>query len=50
VVVGDHQAKLVIDTIIRTARTGQIGDGKIFVTDLEEMVRIRTGESGDEAL
>jgi nitrogen regulatory protein P-II 1 len=50
VVVADNQAKLVIDTIIRTARTGQIGDGKIFVTDLEEMVRIRTGESGDEAL
>lgn len=50
VVVGDDQAKSVIETMIRTARTGQIGDGKIFVTDLEEMVRIRTGESGAEAL
>lgn len=50
VVVGDDQSKLVIETLIRTARTGQIGDGKIFVTDLEEMVRIRTGESGAEAL
>ena len=50
VVIGDDQAKLVIETLIRTARTGQIGDGKIFVTDLEEMVRIRTGESGAEAL
>lgn len=50
VVVGDDQAKQVIETLIRTARTGQIGDGKIFVTDLEEMVRIRTGESGNEAL
>ena len=50
VVISDDQAKTVIETIIRTARTGQIGDGKIFVTDLEEMVRIRTGESGSEAL
>jgi nitrogen regulatory protein P-II 1 len=50
VVIGDDQAELVIETLIRTARTGQIGDGKIFVTDLEEMVRIRTGESGAEAL
>jgi nitrogen regulatory protein P-II 1 len=50
VVVDDQQAKQVIETLVRTARTGQIGDGKIFVTDLEEMVRIRTGESGSEAL
>jgi nitrogen regulatory protein P-II 1 len=50
VVVGDDQAKSIIETMIRTARTGQIGDGKIFVTDLDEMVRIRTGESGAEAL
>ena len=50
VVISDDQAKTIIETLIRTARTGQIGDGKIFVTDLEEMVRIRTGESGNEAL
>ena len=50
VVVSAEQSRLVIDTILRTARTGQIGDGKIFVTDLEEMVRIRTGEVGDDAL
>lgn len=50
VVIGDEQAKLVIDTLVRSARTGQMGDGKIFVTDLEEMVRIRTGEIGSEAL
>ncbi len=50
VVISDDQAKTVIETLIRTARTGQIGDGKIFVTDLDEMVRIRTGESGAEAL
>jgi nitrogen regulatory protein P-II 1 len=50
VVVTDDQAKAVIETIVRTARTGQIGDGKIFVTDLNETVRIRTGESGAEAI
>ena len=50
VVVADSQSKNVIDTILRTARTGQIGDGKIFVTDLSETVRIRTGETGESAL
>jgi nitrogen regulatory protein P-II 1 len=50
VVVNDPQAASVIDAVLKTARTGQIGDGKIFVTDLEEMVRIRTGEAGTEAL
>ena len=50
VVVSDDQLQNVIDTILRTARTGQLGDGKIFVTELSEMIRIRTGESGDEAL
>jgi nitrogen regulatory protein P-II 1 len=50
VVVADDQARSVIDTILKSARTGQIGDGKIFVTNLEDMVRIRTGESGADAL
>jgi nitrogen regulatory protein P-II 1 len=50
VVVSDDQSQQVIDTIIKSARTGQIGDGKIFITQLEEMVRIRTGEAGPEAL
>lgn len=50
VVVSDEQAQNVIDTIVRTARTGQIGDGKIFITNLDEMIRIRTGETGDAAL
>lgn len=50
VIVADDQAQPVIDSIVRTARTGQIGDGKIFVTDLAETVRIRTGESGTEAI
>ena len=50
VVVSDEQTNEVIETILRTARTGQIGDGKIFVTSLGEMIRIRTGEKGDSAL
>jgi nitrogen regulatory protein P-II 1 len=50
VVVGEDLLKVVIDTIIKSARTGEIGDGKIFVTEMEEMVRIRTGESGEDAL
>jgi len=39
-----------VDAITKTARTGKFGDGKIFVTTLEEVVRIRTGERGDQAL
>jgi len=40
----------VVETILRTAKTGSIGDGKIFVSTLENVVRIRTGETGDRAL
>lgn len=40
----------IIDTIIKSAQTGQIGDGKIFVSDITGAIRIRTGESGSEAL
>ncbi|MDA0834932.1 MAG: P-II family nitrogen regulator [Planctomycetota bacterium] len=50
VVVSDDQAQEVIDTILKTARTGQIGDGKIFVTTLADTIRIRTGEQGESAL
>jgi nitrogen regulatory protein P-II 1 len=50
VVVADNNLQLVVDTILRTAQTGQIGDGKIFVTDLSNVVRIRTGETGEDAL
>ena len=50
VVVSDDQVKQVIDSILKTARTGEIGDGKIFVSDLSETVRIRTGETGQSAL
>lgn len=50
VAVSDGQVDPVIEAIIKAARTGKIGDGKIFVTPLDEVVRIRTGEQGDEAL
>jgi nitrogen regulatory protein P-II 1 len=50
VVVGDAQAAAAIQSILTTARTGQIGDGKIFVTNLADVVRIRTGEAGDAAI
>ena len=43
-------AERVVETIQKTANTGRIGDGKIFVLDLEEAVRIRTGERGSDAL
>jgi len=50
VVVSDAQAQAVIETILRTAQTGQIGDGKVFLTDLADAIRIRTGERGEDAL
>ena len=40
----------VVDTIIKTAQTGKIGDGKIFITDLKDVIRIRTGDKGKEAV
>jgi nitrogen regulatory protein P-II 2 len=50
VAVDDELVDQVIDSIVEAARTGKIGDGKIFVTDLDHVVRIRTGESGSSAL
>ncbi len=50
IVVDDADARKVIDKILETARTGNIGDGKIFVSRLEEAIRIRTGETGNESL
>jgi|TARA_R110000868_G_scaffold355182_1_gene616502 nitrogen regulatory protein P-II 1 len=50
VIVPDDQVKAVVDTILESARTGQIGDGKIFVLPIEDIIRIRTGEAGDTAL
>lgn len=49
-IVGEDKLQSVIDTILRSAQTGQIGDGKIFVSDLNEVIRIRTGETGREAI
>ena len=50
VIVIDEMAEQVIETITENASTGNIGDGKIFVTNLENVIRIRTGETGDEAI
>ncbi|WP_374625110.1 P-II family nitrogen regulator [Pandoraea sp.] len=50
VVVGAVQAEQVIDAVLGAARTGKIGDGKIFVTDVERVIRIRTGEEGEQAV
>ena len=50
VVITDNQVEAVINTIMEAAQTGRIGDGKIFVIDLQETVRIRTGERGEDAV
>lgn len=50
VVVDDDMLEQVTDAIVNAAKTGKIGDGKIFVTDLEQAIRIRTGETGKDAL
>ena len=50
VAVSDGLVAKVVEAIAREARTGKIGDGKIFVTPLDEVLRIRTGEKGEEAL
>lgn len=50
IIVADKDAQTVIDTLVSSARTGEVGDGKIFVTDMAEAVRIRTGEVGESAL
>jgi nitrogen regulatory protein P-II 1 len=50
VAVPDESLQAVLDTILRTAQTGQIGDGKIFVSELRNTIRIRTGETGEQAI
>ena len=50
IAVDDGRVEQVVETIMNTARTGKIGDGKIFVTDLEQVIRIRTGETGPQAI
>ena len=50
IIVSDDVVAKVVETIEQAAKTGRIGDGKIFVTSVEEVVRIRTGERGEDAL
>ena len=49
-IVSDERAQQCIDTIMNSARTGKIGDGKIFITNVEKVIRIRTGEVDEEAV
>ena len=50
VVVDDERVAAVLETVTKAARTGQVGDGKIFVTPVDDIVRIRTGETGHDAI
>mgnify|MGYP001366585893 FL=1 len=50
VIVPDATVEQAVDAVIKAARTGRIGDGKIFVTSVEEVIRIRTGETGESAI
>ncbi len=50
IVAKDEMTERIISTIVKAAKTGQVGDGKIFVTQVEEVVRIRTEESGEDAV
>ncbi len=50
VIMADSMVDRAIETIVKAAHTGKIGDGKIFVTNVEQVIRIRTGESGESAI
>ena len=50
VVVGDAEVKTIVDVIVKAAATGKVGDGKIFISSIEDVVRIRTGEKGADAI
>jgi nitrogen regulatory protein P-II 1 len=50
IVASDNQVDKIVDTLIKAAKTGQVGDGKIFVSPVEDAIRVRTEESGDEAI
>jgi len=50
VVVRDDEAEMVVNTIMEAGRTGQVGDGKIFILPVEDAIRIRTGEAGEDIL
>ena len=50
IAVADELVERVVESIIENAKTGKVGDGKIFVTEIQDVYRIRTGETGDQAL
>jgi nitrogen regulatory protein P-II 1 len=50
IIIADDQLDEVVNAIIKSAQTGRIGDGKIFITNLEDTIRIRTGEHGEDAI
>jgi nitrogen regulatory protein PII len=50
IAVSDDLSERAVEAIVSAARTGKVGDGKIFVTDIEQTIRIRTGDTGDNAL
>ena len=50
IVVNDDVADTVVNTITKTAQTGKIGDGKVFIMDVEQAIRVRTGETGEDAI
>jgi len=50
IIVNDDQASVVAEAIVKSANTGKIGDGKVFISNIEEAIRIRTGETGGEAV
>jgi nitrogen regulatory protein PII len=49
-VVADHDVQTIVDTVLKHGRSGQVGDGKVFVSAVEEAYRVRTGEAGEEIL
>ncbi len=50
IIASDSMVERIVSTIIKVAKTGQVGDGKIFITPVEEVIRVRTEESGDDAI
>lgn len=50
IIATDSMADQIVNTIIKAAKTGQVGDGKIFVSNIEDVIRVRTEESGEEAI
>ncbi|MDB6027572.1 MAG: transcriptional regulator, partial [Verrucomicrobiales bacterium] len=50
IVVPDHLVKAAVDAIVKAAKTGKIGDGKVFVSPIDDAIRIRTDEKGDQAV